>query len=265
MTSHEFFVGQIRCVVVPNGNEKATIQELKDIFPPNPEIYAALDTLTEPIDFSQNCLLIETDGQLILIDTGLGTVNPDYTSLLLPNLAEVGVSPEQINIVVLTHGHGDHIGGVVDDAGNLTFPNAQHIMSRVDWEHWTGPALRPISERCLYPLKETVKLIEMNSEIAAGVRSLAAPGHTPGHIAIVVESDGEKLIHLVDAAHHAPQVEHPTWSPKFDTDPILSAQTRAALFQQAAAENFRIMAYHFGTPGIGRVVAEGDTLRFVPE
>ncbi|MBI5961703.1 MAG: MBL fold metallo-hydrolase [Chloroflexi bacterium] len=262
MAIHSFSVGKIRCVVVPDGGSIMPLADLAGIFPPDPDVQAGILALPDTQGFSMNCLLIESDGQLILLDTGLGTLNPAHSPALIANLREAGAAPEAIDIVVITHGHGDHMGGGVDDAGNLSFPNARYMMTRLDWDHWTGPAVNPAAERCLSPLREFITLIEPDDLIAPGVRALPALGHTPGHIGVVIESQGEKLMDVVDAMHHPLQVAHPTWSPRFDTDPVKSAETRRALLEQAAAESCRLMTYHFAFPGLGTVRAKGDSFTF---
>mgnify|MGYP003776878831 CR=1 FL=1 len=135
-------------------------------------------------------------------------------------------------------------------------------MTRLDWDHWTGPALNPSAERCLFPLRDRIMLIEPDAPIAPGIRAFPALGHTPGHIGAMIESQGEKLMHMVDAMHHSFQVTHPELSPNFDTDPVMAAQTRRRLLAQAAAEGCRVMLYHFGSPGLGTIREEGDTFVF---
>jgi glyoxylase-like metal-dependent hydrolase (beta-lactamase superfamily II) len=119
-------------------------------------------------------------------------------------------------------------------------------------------------EQHLLPLKDKFTLIDMDTTIVAGVRTVSAPGHTPGHIGIMIESEGEKCLHMVDAMHHPIQMLNPNWSPNFDKDPVLSTQTRRNLAQDAADGNYLVMAYHFAFPGLGSVQAEGNAFRFSP-
>lgn len=263
MACYTFTVGAIRCVVIPDLTAVSSPADITARFPP--DCQDAILALNPDPETAMDCLLVESDGQVILFDTGLGKLNPAHSPQLIPHLQEAGVTPQDVDIVVITHGHGDHIGGIVDEAGELVFANARHIMTRLDWDHWTGPALNPSAERCLLPLRDRITLIEPDDLIAPGVRALPAPGHTPGHIGAVIESQGEKCMHLVDALHHTFQVAHPEWSPKFDTDPVLAADTRRALLAQAAAEDCRVMLYHFGWPGLGSIQAEGDSFVFTRE
>jgi glyoxylase-like metal-dependent hydrolase (beta-lactamase superfamily II) len=262
MPHHEFSVGAIRCVVVPDKINEIPQPALIGLFPPASEIEAAIVALTEPQIFSMNCLLVETGGQLILFDTGLGTLDPTYATQTIANLREAGAAPEDIDLVVITHGHGDHFGGVVDAAGQLVFSKARYMMTRRDWNHWTGPESSPAVDRCLRPLHDRITLIEPDAIIAPDVRALSALGHTPGHIGALIESQGETLLDVVDALHHPMQAIHPAGSPRFDVDPVQSAQTRRALLARAAAESCRVMAYHFPFPGLGSIRAEGDGFVF---
>lgn len=258
-------VGSIKCYVLSDGDEETPKSEIRGMFSEeSPAIDAAVEVWTGSTTFSMNCLLIETDGQRILIDVGMGTLDASHSPQLPTRLQELGITPDQITMVVLTHGHGDHIGGVVTDEGQLVYPNARHLMSRLDWDHWTGPAMRPTSEKCLLPLKDQIEKIEPNTPLATGVRTIAALGHTPGHLGIVLESGGQKLMDMVDATHHPIQMAHPDWSPKFDFDPIQAAATRRALFTQAADEGCWLMAYHYAFPAIGTVSRAGEGFEFRP-
>lgn len=263
MPYHELMLGKMRCVLMPDGTNNPNPVDIAKLFPEKPEIQAGISTLQGEHPFTMTCLLIETAGQRILVDTGLGTLNPEHKAQLPDHLKTAGVTPEQIDLVVLTHGHGDHLGGVVDDAGKLLYPNAQHLMTQLEWDYWQGPAKRPMTDRSLNPLADRIKLIAPDAEIAPGVRAVPAPGHTPGHIGIRVESEGATLLHLVDAAHHPIQMLHPDWSPNFDADPVQAAATRRQLFAQAADEGCLVMTYHIGAPALGKIVREGDAFCYV--
>lgn len=262
MSPYEFRVGSVRCVAISDSTEAVASDTLVGIFPPDPAIQAGIEALPYPQLFSMNCLLIEIDGQRILVDSGQGQARPDHTPLLLPELRAIGVTPDHIDLVLITHAHMDHIGGLLTPDQQFVFPNARHLMCRLEWEHWTGPAARPLSDPYFAAFKGRMELIEPDTPIARGVRTVAAPGHTPGHMAVMIESDGEALMHMADAAHHPIQTAHPAWSPKFDFDPIQSAQSRRGLFAMAARDGFPVMAYHFGFPGLGRLSADGDAFSF---
>lgn len=235
----------------------------------------ALDFSLKPIFFHDRA-----EQHFILIDTGLG----NEVSLLPDELTENGVELDQINLVIITHGHGDHINGILDWDGEFNYPNATYVLTRAEWDYWTAderfPPLAPEDEEGYPPnpqfqtrrvwaaLKahpERVRLLdEGEMQILPGVRAVPIPGHTVGQIAVEIESNGEKFLHVADAAHHYFQLNCPQWSPKFDYDPVQAAETRRAVFENAADEGLLFSAYHFPFPGVGRIVRQGDALRWQP-
>lgn len=202
------------------------------------------------LSFSMNILLIQGNGHNVLVDTGLGPGMSQFQD----SLKAAGVDANSIDRIIITHGHGDHIGGIAGGAG---FPNARYSVWGKEWDFWLDRAQnedeKGMSRRNLPPIADKVDRIEAEGEILPGICAVHAPGHTLGHMAVLVESNGEKLLHIVDAAHHPVQVVHTTWSPSFDAQPDVSAQTRKTLFERAAAENMPILTYHFGFPGLGYI------------
>jgi glyoxylase-like metal-dependent hydrolase (beta-lactamase superfamily II) len=158
--------------------------------------------------------------------------------------------------------HGDHIGGnTVDVDGKPvpTFKNARHVLQRVDWDHFQQPELkseRPVIGLCGDPIEVAglLDLIDGGQSITAGISTVLTPGHTPGHQSILVSSGDEKAIILGDASHSPVQIIHPDWSPPYDTDPELSARTRASLFDRIEQEGLKIAAGHYPAPGFGGIV-----------
>jgi glyoxylase-like metal-dependent hydrolase (beta-lactamase superfamily II) len=223
----------------------------------------------DALDFSLKPILVTAGDQRILIDTGLGGTMSNLPMYLSAN----GVSPEEIDLIVITHGHGDHINGILDAEGNFVFPNANYVIWGGEWEHWTAegrfePTDESPSKRVWDALRthsERVRLLdEENAEIVPGMTAVLTPGHTVGHIAVEVESNGEKLLHIADAAHHYFQLACPQWSPKFDYDPAQAAETRRYLFERAAAEGLLFSAYHFTFPGVGHIVERDGALVWQP-
>jgi glyoxylase-like metal-dependent hydrolase (beta-lactamase superfamily II) len=174
-------------------------------------------------------LLIETGDQLVLVDTGYGerfrAIRPD-AGKLEDGLRANGVAPSDINIVLITHVHPDHAGGSVNSARAPAFPKARYLVSRVDYEFWwdepslEGLALpderkqflRQVAKETLTALQGQIDQIEPGDEIASGVSILAAPGHTPGHVAVEVISENERLLHISDAAADPVlNLQHPDW------------------------------------------------------
>lgn len=281
---HHFSVGRFRCTIIPDGvfiYEHPAALLFADA-PPS-ELTQALHAhqLTpatwEHYRSPYPSLLIDTGRERVLVDTGAGALGPE-TGRLLPNLRTVGVAPEAIDIVILTHGHADHIGGNVTADGKPTFPRARYVMWRHEWDFWCNSpdlsslhipdtikaALIESAQRNLPPIAGQLEIVDSEGEIAPGIHAIAAPGHTPGHMALSIHSDGEQLLHLVDTVLHPIHVEHPAWVTLLDVAPEQTVATRRRLLARAAAEQALVLVYHFPSPGLGHVVARGDGWQWQP-
>ncbi|MBI5671575.1 MAG: MBL fold metallo-hydrolase [Chloroflexi bacterium] len=266
VATYSFQVGRLQCAVIQDGGVVGPVERIAGMFPDIPHDSLERELLRHGFDlnalpFSLNVLLVDTGAQRVLMDTGEGL--PD--SQLLDGLRALGVAPEAIDTVILTHGHRDHIGGIVDGDGKLIYANARYVMWRSEWEHWLAVGQQPDERsqyirRNLIPIQDRVTLIEAEAEIVPGICVLPAPGHTVGHIALLLESDGERLLHIVDAAHQPVQVTITEWSPRFDMQPDRAQQTRRALVERAAREKLLVAAYHFGFPGLGNVMEQDGEL-----
>src|SRR5579859_2714072 len=212
------------------------------------------------LEMALTCLLVRVADRRILVDTGYGP-QPERpeVGLLQKSLADVGVSAEDIDTVVISHPHGDHIGGAVSGTGDEaqpTYPEARYWMGQADWDFFSAPDMleRANLAEKLPPLRaaDRLDLADAEQEIAPGVRLLPLPGHTPGHIGVVFTSGQETAVYVGDALHHPLQIEHPDWSPIFDSLPPLSRATRRNLVERARREGSLILSYHLPFPGIGR-------------
>jgi glyoxylase-like metal-dependent hydrolase (beta-lactamase superfamily II) len=219
--------------------------------------------------------LVNTGEHRVLIDTGAGALGAD-TGRLLGSLQSAGVDPGDIDYVILTHGHPDHLGGNVDAQGNVVFPQAQWIMSKIEWDFWMGgeaervlpehgrDVLLGTAQRNLSAIRGRISLVAGEAEIVPGVRILPAPGHTPGHVAVAVSSAGEELLCLVDLVLHPIHLQEPEWSAAVDMLPDRLVATRHAFLGRAAAENCLVMAFHFPFPGLGRASSLGVGWQWEP-
>jgi glyoxylase-like metal-dependent hydrolase (beta-lactamase superfamily II) len=217
------------------------------------------------MEMALTCLLVRVGDRRILVDTGFGPQsNRPEVGQLASSLAEVGVSAEDVDTVVISHAHGDHIGGAVSGSGDgakPSYPRARYWLGKADWDHFSETEMltRANLHDKLPPLEraDRLDLADGEQEIAPGVRLLPLPGHTPGHMGVVFTSGQETAVYVGDLVHHPLQIEHPEWSPIFDSLPPLSRETRRQLVERARRENSLILSYHLPFPGIGRVGPQG--------
>jgi glyoxylase-like metal-dependent hydrolase (beta-lactamase superfamily II) len=213
------------------------------------------------------CYLVRSAGKNILVDTGLGPrKRPGFPGGNLDvAFRDAGLSPADIDVVVHTHLHIDHVGWNTFDRDDgrreLFFPNARFFIQQVEWDYWMTPeqighpANAHLAE-CVEPLRDSgrVTFVDGEQAIDENLTCVATPGHTPGHVAIGIASAGERAVIVGDASHHPAQLLHPDWSPPFDTDPVQSAKSRDRLFDMAIDEQRLWIAGHWEHPGLGRLV-----------
>ena len=221
------------------------------------------------------CVLVNAGEYLVLIDTGADGLGPN-TGRLLQNLQADGIAPESIDVVILTHGHPDHIGGNTLDDGKLVFPNARYVMWKDEWDFWTSEqaeekldehvreVLLRVAHKNLAPIQGRLDLIEREREILPGIQAIAAPGHTPGHMAIAISSGGEQLLCISDAVLHSIHIEEPEWCAAVDFAPDQVVATRRRILNRAANDKALVLAFHFPFPGLGYVIQKGEGWRWQP-
>jgi glyoxylase-like metal-dependent hydrolase (beta-lactamase superfamily II) len=205
------------------------------------------------------CFLIREGERWTLVDTGYGWLADGFGGELLPRLQAV-VAPEQIDRVILTHLHADHIGGTtleVDRGSRPAFANARYIFQRRDWE--AAPRLAtgfPQLWRCVEPIVAAglLDLVDGDASLTPGISLLLTPGHTPGHQCVLLASQGEKAVITGDLTHTPMQLNHPEWRPGPDLDADLAVQSRAALFDRIEQEGLTLCAGHYPYPSMGTVL-----------
>ena len=205
------------------------------------------------------CYAVRSEGKTILVDTGLGPGPHEFlrgaTGNLIDDMKSKGVAPDDVDVVLHTHLHPDHVGwNMSGDAP--TFPNARYYAPQADWDFFNSAlAANPQMEQVV-PLNEMGRLELYDGEITitSEVTTLATPGHTPGHCSVLVNSGGEKALIAGDLTHHPAQVDRPEWSPAFDLDAVLASATRKKMMDGLVEEGHIAAFCHFPGEGFGRIV-----------
>jgi glyoxylase-like metal-dependent hydrolase (beta-lactamase superfamily II) len=225
---------------------------------------------------SIHALVIDTGERRILVDTCVGNereglVMPPLPSDLPAALAEVGYAVEDIDTVVCTHLHFDHIGWntrLEDGAWVVTFPNARYLIGRTEWEHWKITEGAYSNNHCdtVQPVIDAgaADFVETDHQVCPQVRLTPTPGHTPGHVSVVIESGDQRAFITGDMAHHPIQFSEPEIAAPADSDSPLAARTRRAFLADREADGALVIGTHFGGPTAGQIVKVGDAWRLVP-
>jgi glyoxylase-like metal-dependent hydrolase (beta-lactamase superfamily II) len=261
--THRFQVGQYQCIAINDGYidtipaadffDGAGAEDLQTAF-----IQHGINrrTLRIPVTI----LYINTGTNRLLIDTGGGPDTQPETGNLIGGLRAEGIEPEDIDTVILSHGHWDHVGGNTDAAGELAFPKARYVMVREEYDYWAKMddlARFPIIYRNLTAIREQARLIGADEEIVPGVQAIPAPGHTPHHSVFAITSGSETLYCLMDTIDHPLHFEQIEWKPNWDELPQQSVETRRVLFGRASREKALIHGCHLPFPGLGRLKETG--------
>ena len=284
---YRFKIGRVECIAVSDG----TLTYTSPTFPPPATLLftnAPKEGL-EQVLIQHNlqpeqwiewtspyiCLVAKTDDHLVLVDTGAGDLAPT-TGRLMQNLQKARIAPDEIDTVILTHGHPDHIGGNIDADGKPAFPYARYVMWKEEWDFWTSDQaeqkldehvreiLVKFARENLPPIQGKVALFDREEEIVPGIRAVAAPGHTPGHMALEISSEGEHLMCISDAALHPIHLEQPEWYAVVDFAPNQAVATRRQILQTIASQKALMLAFHFPFPGLGYIDVKDDGWQWQP-
>ncbi|MEM8818981.1 MAG: MBL fold metallo-hydrolase [Pseudomonadota bacterium] len=273
-------VGAFELTTLLDGELRREIDEGLITNVPMEEVRATLEAELQPTGYYDNHFnftAINTGDQLILIDVGTGGHFDPSIDQGAANMAAAGIDRADVDLIVHTHFHIDHVGGLIDMEGRPLFPNAQVFFPEIDYRLVTdtsavsgmNPFMRRMADhavRALGAYDGRLDLYGEGQQFAPGLSAIASHGHTPGHMSIHVESEGEELIVLGDSIGFPELfVANPGWQMAFDGDQVAAAETRMRLLDRIAADGARIVGYHFTFPGIGRASRQGDGYRFHPE
>lgn len=256
----------------------------------DPELVAGVDWLGDPwtdpegqLRLASHSFTLEVDGQRMLVDAGVGNSKPRKNSAFdhldtdyLDRLSSGGVTPEDVDLVLLTHLHTDHVGWLTRWEGEQwvpTFPRARHVTSRTEWDYWAQadvePERRQMLDDSVLPVEQAGLMAPAvvppgGLDVARGVRLVPTPGHTPGHVSVQITSRGQTALITGDAVHHPVQVAFPGICSCVDVDPAHAVRTREALLAEAQDAGALLLGTHFPAPVAARIDSADGAYRLVP-
>ncbi|WP_095589153.1 MBL fold metallo-hydrolase [Actibacterium ureilyticum] len=274
---HRTLVGQAEVTALLDGYVDVATQLLSRF--DSDEVDAAFSsngykTLDKGLRIPVNGYLINTGDRLVLLDTGAASLFGPTLGSLAANLKAAGVAPADIDLVVLTHLHVDHVGGLLDGSGQAMFPNAELVVAQTEWDFWHDDAMMAAAgegaaaffqaaRNTTAPYANRLKLFDGEVDLGAGLSTMPLPGHTPGHTGYLLSSGDDALLFWGDVIHLTGlQFTHPEITIAFDTDPAMVKQTRARMLDMAAADGLSVTGAHLDFPGFGQVMRAGDAYRF---
>lgn len=214
-------------------------------------------------------MLVNTGKEIVLFDTGNGIsgfIKRPQGGWLAQQLGPAGFKPEDIDVVVLSHGHIDHVAGVMEGDKPL-FPNARYVIAGIEYDFWAPEGkhsgdmekFAAVFRANMLPVAERTKFLKPGDDVVPGIRALKAFGHTPGHLAFTLESNGQRMLFWGDCAHHhVASLSRPDWHCVFDADKEQGAATRKRIYDMAATERVPVSGYHMPFPSIGYVERRAD-------
>jgi glyoxylase-like metal-dependent hydrolase (beta-lactamase superfamily II) len=246
---------------------------------PFPEVQQALNEAYMPagkISIPFTTLAVNTGSKLIMIDTGTGGQLAPTAAAGAANLAAAGIDPKTVDTILISHFHPDHINGIKTKDNVLVFPNAEINVPAPEWAFWMDDARMNAApeaargafrnaRRVFGDIAANVKRFEPGKEVAPGITSIAAHGHTPGHTVFAISSGSASMLVLGDTTNPpALFVRNPDWQAVFDMDGNMAAEGRKKLLDRAAADRMLVQGYHFPFPASGHIARRGSGYEFVP-
>ena len=229
--------------------------------------------------FQINSLYVDTGKHKVLIDNGMGPYLGPSGGHLPDHLRNLGIAPEEIDTIIISHAHLDHVFGTLAPDDSQVFPNARYVIGEQEWAYWMKPEIKlgnllpeelkqlivEGAKRHLGGIKERVEFVKPGQEVVTGITAVEAFGHTPGMLAFNISSGSESLFYSADALHHfALTIVHPEWHVGFDNDQELGAHTRLQVLNQVIAERSLVLVPHFPFPGLGHITQQGQVRSWEP-
>lgn len=282
---YRYNVGDIQVTVVSDGRNTFPLEDSFIANAKKDEVNAALEKAFLPRDIFTIYfapLVIDTGGKLVVIDTGNGPIakvnSKGASGLFAENMAAAGFDPKAVDMVVISHFHGDHVNGLLTADGTPAFPNAEVLVPATEWKFWMddgemsrAPAGRMQglfkNNRNVFDavLKRKVTPYEWGKEVAPGLLAVDTIGHTPGHTSYVLSSGSGKVYIQSDVTNNPnPFATHPGWHGSFDQDADMAEKTRRRVYDMVVAERLQVQGFHYPFPGLGNVEKDGSGYQVIP-
>ncbi len=222
------------------------------------EVSAEAFLPTDMAQFFFTPTLVDTGSEVILFDTGIDAGGTTTA------LEAAGYGADDVTHVVLTHMHGDHIGGLTGEDGSATFANAAYVTGQAEFDHWAAAGNEGFEAK-VRPFAEQMTMLSPGDAVRGGITAVDAAGHSPGHMAYRIESDGSQLMLIGDLANHPVySLARPDWEVRFDMDKEMAAAARRRVLSELAADRIPMIGYHMPFPALGFVAGEGSGFRYIP-
>ena len=276
---YKFKVGGLTVTTVHDGIARRPVEgfvrnaPLADVQAVLAESFLPTDSFTIPFTLT----VVDTGRHLVVFDSGNGVPAAGATNgRAIENLRAAGIDRDRVNVVAMSHFHGDHIGGLLNAEGGRAFPNAEVMVPETEWRWWTdegNQSRSPESQRATFantarrfaPYQGKVRQIAEGTEIVPGIRSVSIFGHTPGHTGYHIADGDAQMMYLADITNRPELLaRRPDFHAAFDFDPEVAEASRRRMFDRVVSDRVRVTGYHFPFPANGFMTKDGAGYRFVP-